>query len=65
MSIFTITADKKRRTEAKTDPYSNDRTFQKLKYVYWKVGSIKVLSLLKLMEKSNTYTMHKEIQVVD
>ena len=40
---------RERRTEAKTDSYNNDRIFQKLKYVYWKFGSIKVLSLLKLM----------------
>ena len=33
---------RERRTEAKTDSNSNDRIFQKLKYVYWKVGSIKV-----------------------
>ena len=33
------------------------------KNVYWKVGSIKVLSLLKLMGESSAFTTRKEIRV--
>jgi hypothetical protein len=55
---------RERRTEAKTDSYSNDRIFQKLKYIYWKFGSFKVLSLLKLMGESSAFTTRKEICVL-
>ena len=33
-SLYRSCTHRERRTEAKTDSYSNDRIFQKLKYVY-------------------------------